>query len=157
MKRFKQILVATDLSSESLSTVRYAAHLAKAQGARLTIVHAPQITALLFPYYDLPIDLMALDTEIEETARKKLEAWAKRYIKAGIPTRVVVRRGTAHEVICAVAAEMDASVIVMATHGRKGLGHVMLGSVAERVLREAPCPVLVVRPPAPVIEAKKAA
>lgn len=157
MKRFKQILVATDLSSESLSTARYAAHLAKAQNAALTIVHVPQITALLFPYYDLPIDLAGLDTELEATARKKLDAFAKRFVKEGVRTRVVVRRGTAHEIICAVATEIGASVIVMATHGRKGFGHVLLGSVTENVLREAPCPVLVVRPPAPAIQAKQAA
>jgi nucleotide-binding universal stress UspA family protein len=50
-------------------------------------------------------------------------------------------------VICETAEELGASVIVIATHGRKGLGHLVLGSVVERVLREAPCPVLVVKPP----------
>jgi len=60
---------------------------------------------------------------------------------------IVVRRGVTHDAICNVAREVGASVIVMATHGRKGLGHLVLGSVTERVLRDAPCPVLVIKPP----------
>jgi nucleotide-binding universal stress UspA family protein len=74
-------------------------------------------------------------------------------------TELVLRGGITHEVICEVAKQVGASVIVMATHGRKGLGHLMLGSVTERVLRDAPCPVLVVKPPVAVraVSRKRAA
>lgn len=154
MKRFKHILASTDLSPESFAAVQYAAHLAEGQGARLTIVHIPQTTTLLFTDFAPPVDLLSLDRTIERAAREKLEAWVRRHVKSKAGVKVVIRAGVTHEVICKVADEVGASLLVMATHGRRGLGHVILGSVTERVLREAPCPVLVVRPPTP--PAKKA-
>ncbi|HEY2774939.1 MAG TPA: universal stress protein [Candidatus Binatia bacterium] len=157
MKKFRTVLAATDLSSESLSAVRYAAHLAKAQGAKLVIVHATMVTMLLFPYYDGSFDIAGLEKDLEDNARTVLDSWVKRHAKGEPATRVIVRRGEAHEVLCQVAAETGASVIVIATHGRKGFSHALLGSVTERVLRDAPCPVLVVRPKAPVIHVEKAA
>ncbi|HYB99142.1 MAG TPA: universal stress protein [Candidatus Limnocylindrales bacterium] len=148
MKRFKHILAPTDLSSESFSAVQYAAHLAQAQTARLTIVHVSQATTLLFTDFSPPIDLLALDKEIEAAAREKLEGWVARHIKGDVAVKVLIKSGVTHDVITKVAEDIGASLIVMATHGRRGLGHALLGSVTERVLREAPCPVLVVRPPA---------
>jgi nucleotide-binding universal stress UspA family protein len=149
MKRFKHILATTDLSPESFAAVQYAAHLAEGQGARLTLVHIPQTTTLLFTDFAPPVDLVSLDKTIEKAARDTLEAWVRRHLKAKTGVKVVIRAGVTHEVICKVAEETGASLIVMATHGRRGLGHVILGSVTERVLRDAPCPVLVVRPPTP--------
>jgi len=149
MKRFKHILATTDLSPESFAAVQYAAHLAQGQGAKLTILHVPQTTTLLFTDFAPPVDLMSLDRTIEAAARETLEGWVHRHMKHASSTRLVIRAGPTHEVICKAAADAGANLIVMATHGRRGLGHVILGSVTERVLRDAPCPVLVVRPPAP--------
>jgi universal stress protein A len=154
MKHFRKILATTDLSSESLSTVRYAVHLAKAQNASLVVLHVPPLPSTVYPDALIPIDLTMIAAEIEDAARKQLERWVKRY--AGeLPIKAIVRRGIAvQDTVAAVAREVGANLIVMSTHGRKGVGHVLLGSVTERVLREAPCPVLVVRP---VHRAKKAA
>lgn len=149
MKRFKHILATTDLSPESFAAVQFAAHLALAQGAKLTILHVPQTTTLLFTDFSPPVDLLALDREIESAAREKLEGWVQRHVKKQPGVRIVVRSGVTHEVVDKVASDLGVSLIVIATHGRKGIGHAILGSVTERVLREAPCPVLVVRPPAP--------
>lgn len=149
MKRFKHILATTDLSPESFAAVQYAAHLAEGQGAKLTVLHVPQTTTLLFTDFAPPVDLLSLDRSIEVAARETLEGWVGRHIKGKIPVRVVIRAGITHEVVCKAAEEAGASLIVMATHGRRGIGHVILGSVTERVLRQAPCPVLVVRPPTP--------
>ncbi len=154
MKRFKHILATTDLSPESFSAVQYAAHLAEGQGAKLTVVHVPQTTTLLFTDFTPPVDLLSLDRTIEAAARESLEGWVARHVKGKPGARIVIRAGVTHEVICKVAGEAGANLIVMATHGRRGLGHVILGSVTERVLREAPCPVLVVRPPAAKAKAK---
>ena len=151
MKRFKHILASTDLSPESFAAVQYAAHLAEGQGAKLTILHVPQTTTLLFTDFAPPVDLMSLDRTIETAARETLEGWVARHLKhkaSGV--RILIRSGVTHEVVCKAAEDVGANLIVMATHGRRGLGHVILGSVTERVLRDAPCPVLVVRPPAPV-------
>ena len=147
MKRFKQILTTTDLSPESFSAVSYAAHLAKSDGAKLTVVHVPHSTSLAYTDFVPPIDMMNIDTAIEDAAREELESWVARHLRSVPRVDVVLRSGITHEAICDVAKETGASVIVMATHGRKGLGHLVLGSVTERVLRDAPCPVLVVKPP----------
>jgi nucleotide-binding universal stress UspA family protein len=157
MNRFKRILVPTDFSPESSSTIRYAAHLAKMQNAKLTILHVPPTTTLIYPYYELPIDTSRIDREVEEDAKKRLSRLARQLSRSGAPTDLVLRCGFTHDVICEVAREIHASIIVMATHGRKGIGHALLGSVTERVLHDSPCPVLVVRPPQPVIHARKAA
>ncbi len=154
MKRFKHILATTDLSPESFAAVQYAAHLAEGQGARLTIVHVPQTTTLLFTDFAPPVDLVSLDKTIEKAARETLEAWVGRHVKSKSGVKIVIRSGVTHEVVGKVAEEVGANLIVMATHGRRGIGHVILGSVTERVLRDAPCPVLVVRPPTPAPKKK---
>jgi nucleotide-binding universal stress UspA family protein len=146
MKHFRKILATTDLSSESLSTVRYAVHLAKAQNASLVVLHVPSLPAALYTDAFAPIDLTALVEEMDRAARKQLDRLVKRYAKQ-VPIKALVRRGiVVQDTISAVAREVGASLIVMSTHGRKGVGHFLLGSVTERVLRDAPCPVLVVRP-----------
>ena len=156
MKRFKHIVATTDLSPESFAAVQYAAHLAEGQGAKLTILHVPQTTTLMFTDFAPPVDLLSLDRTIETAARETLESWVHRHVKSKVGVRVVIREGVTHEVICKAAEDTGANLIVMATHGRKGIGHVILGSVTERVLRGAPCPVLVVRPPAPPEKKAKA-
>jgi nucleotide-binding universal stress UspA family protein len=152
--RFKHIVAATDLSAPSLSAVVYAAHLAKAQGAKLTVVHVAHATSLAYVDFMPPIDLDRIDAAIEAAAREHLESWCRKKLK-GVRYTTIVRRGVVHEAIRDVATVTGASVIVIATHGRKGLGHLVLGSVAEQVLRDAPCPVLVVRPPAPANARKR--
>jgi universal stress protein A len=149
MKRFKHIVTTTDLSRESFSAVSYAAHLAKSEGAKLTVVHVPHSVSLAYTEFVPPIDTMNIDTAIEDAARDKLERWCRAHLAGVVKPDIMVRGGITHEVICAVAKQVGASVIVIATHGRKGLGHLMLGSVTERVVRDAPCPVLVVKPPIP--------
>lgn len=146
MKRFKRILASTDLTSESLSAVSYAAHLAEAHEARLLVLHVPTSTAALYAEFLPPIDIAGVDEAVESSARQHLEKWAHRNLGDLHGIELLVRSGHASDTICKVAAEWNASLIVMATHGRKGLGHFALGSVTEQVLRNAPCPVLTVNP-----------
>jgi nucleotide-binding universal stress UspA family protein len=145
MKHFRTILATTDLSPESLSTVRYAIHLAKSQNASVVVLHVPPVPSIVYPEALLPIDLSALADEVEQLGRKRLERWIKRY-ESTVTIKAVVRRGIVHDTIRAVAREVRANLIVMSTHGRRGVRHLLLGSVTERVLRDAPCPVLVVKP-----------
>jgi nucleotide-binding universal stress UspA family protein len=154
MKRFKHILATTDLSSESFAAVSYAGHLARDQGAKLSVLYVPHSSTLLFSEFAPTPDLALLDSQIEEMAEERLSAWVKRHLRHLDKVNVVVRRGETHSTICKVADELKASVIVIATHGRKGFGHAMLGSVAERVIRDAPCPVLVIKPPKPAVRKK---
>jgi len=152
MNRFKRIVATTDLSPESYSAVSYAAHLAKGQGAKLVVLHVPHSVSLAYTGFTPPVSMADIDKTIEDSARKEVESWVKSHLRKLESVKTIVRRGVTHEVICAVAEEVDASVVVMATHGRKGLGHIVLGSVTEAVLRDAPCPVLVVKPPHPTID-----
>ncbi len=148
MQRFKKIMTTTDLSAESFAAVQYAAHLAKDEGSALMVLHVPHSISLAYTDFHPPVDMADIELAIERSAIKQLEGWVKRHLHTipDVETRVV--RGVTDDVICDEAKKWDASVIVMATHGRRGLGHLFIGSVTERVIRSAPCPVLVVRPPA---------
>jgi len=109
---------------------------------------------VLFTEFVPGIDMTAIDEEIETAARERLGSWAKRHLRKVEQLELIVRRGLVPETVCEVAAETGASIIAMATHGRTGVGRMVLGSVTEKVLARAPCPVLVVRPPNPVVEVK---
>lgn len=155
MKHFKHVLATTDLSPESFAAVQYAAHLAEGQAAKLTILHVVHSISLAYTDFVPPVDMVNVEQAIEEAARERLEQWVRRHIKRASRVSIVLRKGVVDEAICKHAEESDASVIVIATHGRKGLGHMVLGSVAERVARNAPCPVLVVKPPKPTVVIRK--
>ena len=146
MKRFSRILAPTDLTAESLSAVAYAAHLARADDARLLVLTVPTSTAALYAEFLPPLDLVGIDDAVEASAREHLERWARRNLGDQAGVSLQVRSGHASDTICKLAAEWNASLIVMATHGRKGLGHFALGSVTDQVLRDASCPVLTVNP-----------
>jgi nucleotide-binding universal stress UspA family protein len=153
VKRFKSIVVATDLSPESLGVVSYAAHLAQAQEARLTIVHAAAAVSLAnYTHFVPKTDLDAVDQRVAAHAREALEKWVKRHVHKPADAEIVVAAGITDEVICEAAQDADADLLVVSSHGRDGLSRLVMGSVAERVIREAPCPVLVVKPPRPVID-----
>jgi len=156
VKQFKHILATTDLSPESYAAVAYAAHLAEGQGAKLTILHIPHSTSLAYTDFVPPIDMVNIDAAIETAAKRELNAWIEHHLRSKRGVSILLRSGITHEVVCEVAEELGASIIVIATHGRKGIGHVVLGSVTEKVLRDAPCPVLVVKPPKEAASKRKA-
>jgi universal stress protein A len=139
------ILVAVDFSDYSKAALDYATFLAEGFGATLTLIHAVE------PYI-YPEDLSAgftidqIDAHWIQKQKKHLEE-LRRTIKEGIPSNVVVTMGTAWNQIVTAAKSRKADMIVIGTHGRTGLKHVLLGSTAERVVRHAACPVLVVHLP----------
>lgn len=156
MKQFKHVVATTDLSPESFSAVQYASHLAEGQGAKLSIIHVVHSVSLAYTDFAPPIDMVNVEQAIEEAAKERLEHWVHRHIKRPAKVELVFEKGVVDEAICRYAEKSKASVIVIATHGRKGFGHLVLGSVAERVARNAPCPVLVIKPPKPAAARKKA-
>jgi len=93
------------------------------------------------------IDLDGIETEIVEASRIKLESWIESHVKNVKSVELLVHTGLPDDVIEKVAKEIDASVVVMATHGYTGIKRALLGSVTEWFVRRSPCPVLVVRPP----------
>ncbi len=143
--KLDHILVPFDFSACAGRAFDQALELAGRYGGRLTLLHAFQLNEQVYPYSAILTHERVEDAR--EAATRALAEWRDRADAGGVEVDVRVAPGMPSETIVAVAQEIAADLIVMGTHGRTGLGHVMLGSVAERTLRAAPCPVLTVRPP----------
>lgn len=147
MPRFKKILCALEFDQGSLTALRLAFDLAQEGKATLHLLHV--VTIPPGPEVSLPF------TKMEAAARAKLQAIVRRVPSGADRAQLHVRTGNPDVEILQVAKQIGADLIVMATHGRRGIRHLILGSVAEAVVREAPCPVLTVRPGTPVPKASK--
>ncbi len=144
MKPIKTILLTTDFSATSKSAVPSALSLARAFGAKIVVFHV--IDTLPPPV----IEMTAVDLDdLEKRQRERVAVEIKRFIAENIPDEIrsetLVGHGVIHVEIIRAAASVDADIICMATHGRGFISHLVLGSTAERVLRHATQPVLVVR------------
>ena len=142
----KRILCPTDLSDAAEPAVEQASRLAGTLGAEVVLLYV----ASEAPLWNEPLYTRAVRRAFEAQRRWAENALAGRVAAlaaAGVPARSLVRTGLAWEEIVRAASEEQADMIVMGTHGRSGLDRLLLGSVAERVVRQAPCPVLTVRPP----------
>jgi nucleotide-binding universal stress UspA family protein len=139
----QRILVPHDFSDTADRALDYAAGLAARLGASITVVHAYEIPVYGFP--EGPVVTAEMAVQIEGAARAAMDALAKRSKPAGVELSFVLRQGAAWSEIQAVAKEIKADLVVIGSHGRRGLSRALLGSVAEKVVRTAPCPVLTVR------------
>jgi nucleotide-binding universal stress UspA family protein len=145
MAKIARILVPLDLGESSARTLDYAKTVAQPFGASLVLLHVvpnPYVTAASDVYLPPPQEF--LDTLVRD-ARSRLEELAHQVDRGTLPVETVVQVGDPLVEIVNVAASRLADLIVMGTHGRTGVAHFMLGSVAERVVRTAPCPVLTIR------------
>jgi universal stress protein A len=140
MKRFDTILHPTDFSPGSDAAFGYACDLARDYNAWLVVLYTLE-PALPMVGEGGPIATDLL--ELWDTTREQLDAVQP--IVSGVRLRKVFRAGPAPATIVETANEVKADLIVMGTHGRTGIGRLFLGSVAEEVLRRAPCPVLTVK------------
>jgi nucleotide-binding universal stress UspA family protein len=147
MSQIQSILCPVDFSEFSVNAYQYARSLAWHYKAKLILQH------ILYPLglvgYDSnrdPYDQICQQLRAE--AKEKTERFAKLNAVAGVQPECVVQDGLITDLILSLAKEKEASLIVMGTHGLRGIDRLMLGSVTERVLRRAPCPVLAVRRPA---------
>jgi universal stress protein A len=139
--KLKSILVPIDFSRISQKALDYALPLAKQFGATITLLHAIEP-----PPYSVDLAYLPKGEEFPiGSMKKELDALAKKTIEPTILKEVIVQVGTAFEVITNLARDSEVDLIVITTHGHTGLKHVFMGSTAERVVRHAPCPVLVVR------------
>jgi nucleotide-binding universal stress UspA family protein len=139
----KTILVPTDFGTCSDHALDYAVELAKAIGAELTVMHAYEIPMVGFPDGAL-IATPELATKISEAAQIGLEKSIELHAASNVPMKILIRQGPTWRTIVETASEVGAGMIVMGTHGRHGLPRALLGSVAEKVVRSAKCPVLTV-------------
>jgi nucleotide-binding universal stress UspA family protein len=152
MDLIKKILTPTDLSSFSVSGVRYACDLAKALGAEVIVAHA--VSTSEFTSHATSLKITSSGAEANDLLGKLLEHQKNMLrqfcehhlasVSAGLNVQQIVEIGDAHTLIVSWARDKAADLIVMSTHGRSGLPRMILGSVTEKVLRSASCPVLAI-------------
>ena len=144
----RRILVPTDFSKSSHSALTYGVAFARKFGAELHLLHVVQDIALFIPEAVLaPLPALAPLEQFTTAARTALERVVREGDWAGVPIHPEVAEGRPSEEIVRFARERTVDLIVMGCHGHTGLAHVLLGSVADKVVRRAPCPVLTVRHP----------
>jgi nucleotide-binding universal stress UspA family protein len=142
------ILVPIDFSTYAEQALDTAIALAQKLQARMTLLHV--IQPPLVVGVDMPVwPSAAFVEELEAEITHDMEAYLARVTAAGLAGEMLVVHGTPLYEILETAKARQVDLIVMGTHGRTGLSHVLLGSVAERMVRSAPCTVLVARQPAP--------
>lgn len=147
MIALKNILVPTDFSETAEIAVRYATALAEAFGASLHVLHVATDPARY-----LPVEAFAalpdLRVQLEADCLKRLDGVLANADTRKVPVQRLLRLGEPFVEIINYARGNAIDLIVMGTHGRGPVKHLLLGSVAEKVVRKAPCPVLTVRSPA---------
>ena len=146
----KTILVPTDFSDFAEHAYNWAMGLAANCKAKIVLFHAtPTMSHIAFPESVYYPDLARMEREMLADAEKRVGEFVAKKGPSPVPVETRVTLGEAVWEICRMAEKEHADLIIMGSHGRTGLSHVVLGSVAERVVRHAPCPVLVARRPEP--------
>ena len=144
MIQVQRILVPLDFSRHADFVLEWAAHLAKEHSSRLLLLHA----------YHLPVEFQQLEgaylpqdfwASVKAEAEQNLQRYAEPLRAQGLAVDVIVREGYPATVIEQEAIDQRADLIVIGTRGLSGLKHLLLGSIAERVVQKAPCPVLTVK------------
>src|SRR5579883_1024730 len=131
----QRILVPHDFSDAAERALDYAVTLAKKFGARITLMHAYEIPSLGYP--EALVASLEFSSDIERVVGKALEAIAARARRSDVEIDAVLRLGRAWTEILTVAEQTRADLVVMGTHGRKGVSRALLGSVAEKIVRTA--------------------
>ena len=140
----QHVLVPIDFSATADQALAYAIALAQQLQARLTLLHVLDLTPVTMEDMAAGMTATLLD-DLETDAQHLLQASRERVQRAGLQAESLLVQGTPTQTIVDTAGEQGVDLIIMGTHGRTGLAHVFLGSVAEHVVRQGPCPVLVVR------------
>jgi nucleotide-binding universal stress UspA family protein len=145
MKEFKNILFATDFSESSDYAFQYASTLARKFEARLMIIHVINEPVDLRGFYVPHISFEKLEEEIEEGAKKMMDKFCRTHIRDFENYETFIVPGIPYDEIIKKAVEQSADLIVLGTHGRTGLDHVLFGSTAEKVVRKSSIPVMTIR------------
>jgi nucleotide-binding universal stress UspA family protein len=152
MLPFKRILVTTDFSESSLIAVPAASELARHFDADLLLVHVLPVDTPtpwdIPPYADFGLASLPLpdyENQVRQEVERRLEQVAAKHVQEGVRLETIVGRGDPASEIGRIAAEKMVDLVVIATHGWTGWRHLVFGSVAERVLREAACAILSIR------------
>jgi len=150
MAAMQSVLIPIDFSETSQAALQYAIDLVRSFGARLFLLHVPGKTGENFEA-DFPVG------RFESAMKERLGTLLNQKDLESLRPEFALRIGTPAEEIVRYADARDVDLIIMGTHGRSGMAHLLMGSVAEHVVRAAPCPVLLVRQPKKVAVGTRAA
>lgn len=145
----RSILFPTDFSECGNYALSYAASLARRFGASIICINViePIVPTVGYSGMTEPLPIADITEQLEDSAERELPKLAECDECAGLDVEELVAHGEAASEIVRVAKERGVDLIVIASHGRTGLGRILFGSTAESVVRHASCPVLVVKPP----------
>lgn len=147
MEMIKKILVPIDFSDYSKKALHYTVKFAKSFDAELFLVYV--IEPLVYPA-DLSMGQMVIpqsEVNLSEKAKSELEELATNEIGDSLKYNILIKTGKPFMEVIETASEIDADLIIIATHGHTGVEHLLFGSTAEKIVRKAPCPVLTLREP----------
>lgn len=143
----KKILYPTDFSEGSLAAVPLLADLVKKYGAKLYVLHVVYDIVRASGWYVPHTSMNEIYKDMEEAAKKEIQKCCLEELRGNKDIERIVIKGIPHDEIVRFADENKIDLIVIGTHGRKGLDKMLFGSTAAKVVRTAPCPVLTVRIP----------
>jgi nucleotide-binding universal stress UspA family protein len=143
--QIKTILFPTDFSNGARAAMDYALSLAKDYNAKLILLYVIQDISIAEWYIPSSISATDLVEDMQKSAWKEMEKWGAEAAAAVKDMEKMVVRGVPFVEIIRTAKEKNADLIVIGTHGRTGIDHMLFGSTAEKVVRKSPCPVLTVR------------
>jgi nucleotide-binding universal stress UspA family protein len=145
MQAFKQILFPVDLSEVSPKIAPYVIEMAEKFDAEIHLLFVARILQYFTSIYVPHPSVNKFETEVIEGAEKKLQEFMEEYFK-DVPCKAKVMLGDPAEETLNYVRSEGIDLVIMGTHGRKGLEHILFGSVAERVVKQSPVPVLTVNP-----------
>ena len=143
----KKKLVPIYFSDYSKSALKYAVNFCKNFNAEMILIYV--VEPVIYPpdFSMGQIAIPSVNAEWDERARQELDKLAKEEIPDSVPVKTIIKTGKPFLEIIENAGELDVDLIIIATHGRTGVEHILFGSTAEKVVRKAPCPVLTLREP----------
>jgi len=143
----QKILVPIDFSDYSKSALKYAVNFCKNCKADMFLIYV--VEPVIYPpdFSMGQIAIPSVNSEWDERARQELDKLAKEEIPSSVSVKTIIKTGKPFLEIIETAGELDVDLIIIATHGRSGVEHILFGTTAEKVVRKAPCPVLTLREP----------
>ncbi len=143
--QIKTILFPTDFSQGARAAMDHAVSLARDYQARLILLYVIQDISVAEWYIPSSLSMTDLMEDMQKSAWKEMDRWADEISSRLASTEKIVVRGVPFVEIIRTAKEKNVDLIVIGTHGRTGIDHMLFGSTAEKVVRKSPCPVLTVR------------
>ena len=142
-----KVLVPIDFSDYSKSALKYAVNFAKSFNAEIILIYV--VEPVIYPpdFSMGQIAMPSINTEWDDRAKDELQKLAKSEIIGAVKVKTIIKTGKPFVEIIETAKEENVDLIIIATHGRSGVEHILFGSTAEKVVRKAPCPVLTLREP----------